>query len=260
MKWRLVLSPEEAGIYLNMGIDEAVMNAVREGIYPPTLRFWRISDRAVSIGVHQSVERECNLDFCEANGILVSRRISGGGSVYKDGSWELNYSLVLRVDESVVPSDIRESHRVLCGGLIYGLKRMGLNAEMVLINDIAVGGRKVSGNAQARKRGVILNHGTMLVGVDSMKMFRALRVPEVPEIDGEDAESRAMRLSSRVISLEELLSRDVAFGEVVDALVHGFEEALGVDFVKQELSAAEMEEAELLSTEKYSTHAWNFKR
>ncbi len=260
MKWRLIVSESRESIYLNMGVDEAIMNSVREGISPPTLRFWRISDRAVSIGVHQKVSVECNLDFCGENGILVSRRISGGGSVYKDGEWELNYSLVLGMDDPILPSDIRASHLIFCGGLIRGLRYMGISAEMAVINDVVVNGRKISGNAQARKGGVVLNHGTILVGVDALQMFKALNVPEVPLVEGEDLEQRARRLSSRVTSLRNLLGREVEFGEVIGALIEGFREVLGAEFVKEELADAEVDCAKQLSLEKYATREWNFRR
>jgi lipoate-protein ligase A len=39
---------------------------------------------------------------------------------------------------------------------------------------VLVDGKKVSGNAQTRKEGILLQHGTILLNVDLEKMFGVL--------------------------------------------------------------------------------------
>jgi lipoate---protein ligase len=42
------------------------------------------------------------------------------------------------------------------------------------LNDITVNNKKVSGNAQTRRNGVLLQHGTILLDIDIDKMFSVL--------------------------------------------------------------------------------------
>src|SRR5208337_106311 len=74
------------------------------------------------------------------------------------------------------PKGIRESYKFICEWIVSGLGTIGINADFVPINDIAVDGRKISGNAQTRKEGVLLQHGTVLYDVDVRKMFSVLNV------------------------------------------------------------------------------------
>ena len=61
--------------------------------------------------------------------------------------------------------------------LIAGLGIMGLDSEFAPLNDIIVNGKKISGKAQVRRKGAVLQHGTILLGLDKEKMFSMLRVP-----------------------------------------------------------------------------------
>ena len=252
--WRLLeLSVNDA--YMNMALDEAVMRAVSQGMSPNTVRFYRWRPSAVSIGYFQAVRRVVNLEACRRYGVDVVRRITGGGAVYHDQDGELTYSLIASEDSQAIPDDIMESYRLICGGIVSGLRMLGVEAEFKPVNDVAVRGRKVSGSAQTRRMGVVLQHGTVLLDVDVEKMFTVLRVPKEKIRD-----KLISDIKQRVTSLTMELGRKPGFREVAEALKEGFEEELGVELEPGTLTEWEASEAERLAREKYSTEWWTFRR
>src|SRR5512139_3662602 len=76
----------------NMALDEALLEIKGQGLAPNTIRFLQFSPRAVLVGLHQSVAEEVRADYCEAHGIHINRRITGGGAIFFDESqlgWEV---------------------------------------------------------------------------------------------------------------------------------------------------------------------------
>lgn len=67
-----------------MALDEAILEARSRNLVPNTLRFLQFSPPCTLVGYHQSVEREIRLGFCRAQGIEISRRITGGGALFWD--------------------------------------------------------------------------------------------------------------------------------------------------------------------------------
>jgi len=252
--WRLVGLDVYDG-YMNMAIDEAILRRKAVGLAKNTLRLYRWNPSAVSIGYFQTVEQEVNLNYCRMTGVDVVRRNTGGGAVFHDRDGELTYSLIVKQDEARIPDDISESYRVICGGIVEGLDKLGVKAEFKPINDIVVNGRKISGSAQTRRRRVVLQHGTVLLKVDVGTMFRVLKVSE------EKISDKAIRSAEeRVTSMSRELERDVSFYEAFQALKYGFEKALGVKFLKAKLDDDELKLAADLRDEKYKTELWNFSR
>lgn len=249
--WRLVdISVSDP--YLNMAIEEAIPRAVGEGIVPPTLRLWQ-NDNAVIIGYFQSALQEVWLDECEKLGTAVIRRFTGGGAVYHDGG-NINYAISCSGKDKRVAKDILGSYRFFCQGVIRGLSRLGIQAEFVPINDVVVGGRKISGTAQTRRWGVILTHGTLMVNVNIPMMVRVLKISE-QKLSDKVAKSIAERVTT--IALEK---EGVTVDDGKKALVAGFEEVLGDSFKLGGLTKWEWDLAKKLREEKYARQEWNFKR
>jgi len=248
--WRLVYLNEYDGRW-NMAIDEAMLILRARNRIPNTLRLYVFKPSAVTVGYFQSPMEEVNIDYCKKRRIAIVRRITGGGAVYHDERGEVTYAIV--VDERDAPKDIIESYRFFCGGLVEALKVLGLAAEFRPINDILISGRKVSGSAQTRRRGAILQHGTLMYDTDISVLAVVLKV--VPE---KLKDKGASKLEERVITVSKALGRKVGRDEVVKAMIKGFSKALSVDFEEGELTREELELAEKLVREKYSLDKWNF--
>lgn len=252
-KWRLIdMRVEDA--YTQMGIDESIAYARRMGETPNTVRLYRWNPSAVSVGYFQSMRDEVDLESCRRLGVDVIRRITGGGAVFHDYDGEITYSLVAPDDDPKIPRDIVSSYRLICGCVIRGLRALGLEAEFKPINDIVSGGRKISGNAQTRRYGSVLQHGTVLVDCDVKKIFTVLKVS-----DTKISDKMIKAAEERVTSIRRELGRDVSFDEVRRALVTGFEETLDVRLEPGELTPYEEGLMEKFR-ERYRSHDWIFRR
>ncbi len=251
--WRL-LDLYVADAYTQMALDEAILIAVSEGKSSNTIRLYRWKPSAVSIGYFQSVEEEVNLEACRRLGVDVVRRITGGGAVYHDYDGEITYSLIAPEADPRIPKDIPKSYRAICGCLVRAFGHLGLKAEFRPINDILIGGRKISGNAQTRRRGVVLQHGTILVDCDVKRMFTVLKVSE------EKLRDKLIKaVEERVTSLRRELGRKISFMEVRDALIKGFEEGLDIELEPGEPSDYEVKLMEELRR-RYMSREWLFLR
>lgn len=274
MGWRLIdIRIEDC--FHNMGLDEAILIGHAEdwGEWEGTIRFYRWNPSAVSIGYFQAIEDVLDLKECKRLGIDFIRRVTGGGAVYHDFHGELTYSLITPQSNKLIPRDILKSHELICNALIVGLEQLGITAAFSTsspanqrsknalcyaresINDLTVEGQKISGNAQTRRKGVVLQHGTLLKQVNVEKMISILLVSD------ENIRNRMIKsVRAQVCSLEEVLGREITFLELRDALIEGFEKVLEIEFIISEPTKKEFDLAHHLAQKKYSSNEWLFMR
>jgi len=250
--FRYLETGEHAAAF-NMGLDEAILESVATGAEPPTLRLYAWKPYAVSIGYFQGIRDEVDLERCEALGIDVVRRLTGGGAVFH--AQELTYSLVAPDSHPLAAGTILDSYRSICAGVMNGLDMMGIHADFVPLNDVCAADKKLSGNAQTRKRGCILQHGTIILGLDVDTMFTILKVPN------EKLKGKLMQdVRARVSSVSDMLGRSVGYPEAVLAFERGFSDALGGIGPRSDPNRAEVARANELATERFASDAWTFKR
>jgi lipoate-protein ligase A len=250
MKWR-VIPLHTDGAFSNMALDEAVGDAVARGESPATIRFWRWQPSAVTIGRFQSLHDEIDVARCRELGVDWTRRVTGGGAVYHDYDGEITYSII--APESAFPKGIIESYHVICGYVVNALRQLGFaDATFVPINDIIVAGKKISGNAQTRRSGIVHQHGTVLFDVDVSKMFSLLKVPD-EKIRDKMIAAVQDRVTS-VVKQNPKISRD----DVYKAMLAAF--TADKDWEFGQLSGAELERAGELAASKYSSDEWREKR
>jgi len=253
-KWRLLDTGLNDAFY-NMALDEAIVIARSKNLVPNTIRFFRWSPSAVSIGYFQSMEEEVDIKACDEMGIDYIRRRTGGGAVYHDTEGELTYSIIVDENHRLISRDFQETYRTLCSGLVLGLRQLGVPAEFKPINDIVARGKKISGNAQTRGMSIVHQHGTILRKVDPALMFKVLKVPS------EKIRDKLIRsVEERVTSINDVLGRDVSFRELKDALIKGFEDSFGIKLMPGSITDFEEDLAQRLKVEKYASRKWNFRR
>src|SRR6266404_6590795 len=184
-------TPEE-----NLACDEALLDLCDEEEGPAVLRFWEPRQHFVVAGYSNRVEREVNVPACREMRIPILRRCSGGGAVVQ-GPGCLNYALILRMEsepalQTVTATNrfVMERNRAALENLVSGRSRReeALSSRSEIRNpkseisvcghtDLAIDGRKFSGNAQRRKRDAVLFHGTFLLDFDLALVSRLLPAP-----------------------------------------------------------------------------------
>ncbi|MHC1758733.1 MAG: biotin/lipoate A/B protein ligase family protein [Negativicutes bacterium] len=272
--WRLLLDEAADGAW-NMAADEAMLLSLSAGETLPTLRFYSWSPAAVSLGYFQRAGAEIDRVVCKRQGIDVVRRLTGGRAVLHDV--EVTYSLVVSEDESYIPSGMTDSYLFFSRGIVAGLARMGIIAQVKMPEvavrsnagtvrsaacfdavshyEITIGGRKVVGSAQVRKDGVLLQQGSILL------RFFPERMASVMCFDDEAARMKmTAELSRRATDLSEVAGRKIGFDEAVEAVQAGIAEQCLLHLTRGARTLTEKRMIQELTRDKYSTEEWNLRR
>ncbi len=240
--WRLVDSGL-VGAARSAALDEAILESHVLGKVPDTLHFYIRSEPTVSVGYFQKLSETVDLVECERRGVKIVRRKSGGSSIYTD-SGQLIYGLVL--GEKELPSEQKESFRIVCSSIARAISSFGLKAAFRPPNDVEVQGKKVSGNAQLRRKSSVLQHGTVIVATDVQTMDAVLRLQEPGK-----------RPSERVATLTALLGHRPTIYDVQARIAGELAVAFDARFTDSELTPFEKSEVARLVNERYSRTEWN---
>ena len=233
-------------------IDEALLISRVAGSCPDTIHLYRRVPASVSIGYFQASSAVANLDACRRDGVPVVRRVSGGGAIYTDDK-QLVYALVYAPPE---PMTAREGFGMVCMAIVRALEVLGVaDANASGVNDVLVGNAKVSGNAQAIRRGVHLIHGTVLVNADLDAMFTYLR-PQPQKLKTQDLDLP----EARVTTLATILGYCPSMADVKKAVAGELAASIGRLLEVGALASGEEEMAQTLEAERYTTDEWNLKR
>lgn len=127
---------------------------------------WQV-EPSVIYGRNQVVENEVNMEYCQAHGIQLFQRKSGGGCVYADRD-NLMLSFITK-EEQVGFAFNRFVNMVL-----LVLRKMGVEATGTHNNDIMIGDRKVCGTACRKMPSGSIVHSTMLYDTNMEHMLHAI--------------------------------------------------------------------------------------
>lgn len=175
----------------------------------------------VCIGYHQDLEREVDVEFCQAHDIPIFRREVGGGGVYLDGD-QLFYQLVIHKDNPLAPADKASFYQKFLQPPIETYREIGIPAEYKPVNDIVTQKRKISGNGAAEIGEYLILVGNLILGFNYEMMSRVLRVPDEKF---RDKVYKSMRENLTTIKRElgEVPSREL----LTTSLARNFEKILG---------------------------------
>ena len=274
-KWRFIDSNNRSPYY-NMALDEALLEWHSKGEIPPTIRFYGWNPPTLSICYFQKAEKEINFDKVKELGLGFVRRPTGGRGVLHDE--ELTYSVIVSEEYPNMPKTVTEAYRVISEGLLEGFRSLGLEAYFAIPRseeeknslknprssvcfdapswyELVVEGRKIAGSAQTRQKGVILQHGSILLEIDEDKLFSVFNYPNDRV---KERMQRAFR--SKAVAINAIAGRKISIEEAKEAFYKGFASALDIDLEPYTLSEEEEAYVEELARTKYGSDEWNFKR
>jgi lipoate-protein ligase A len=260
--WRLLVDPPGQGAW-NMAVDESLLEHVGSGGSPPTLRLYAWQPACLSLGYAQPFEDVDTARLGELNWDVVRRPTGGRAILHTD---ELTYSITTPLVEPRVAGTVLESYNRLAGALLAAVKSLGVPVEVKehaagqnnqgqgpvcfevpSAYEITVGGKKLIGSAQARRREGVLQHGTLPLSGDLGRITQALIFP-----DESARVAAAGKLLSRATTLESVLGRTVEWMTGAQAVIHAFESELNLILERGELTTAEIARAKELLREKYA--------
>ncbi|WP_442594862.1 lipoate--protein ligase family protein [Neobacillus sp. D3-1R] len=273
--WRFIDSGNCSPSF-NMALDEALLDWHSEGKIPPTIRFYGWNPATLSIGYFQKVEKEIDLDAVQEHRLGFVRRPTGGRGVLHEH--ELTYSVIVSEEYPDMPKTVTEAYRVISEGILKGFQMLGLDAYFAVPRtaeekealksprsavcfdapswyELVVEGRKVAGSAQTRQKGVILQHGSILLDLDEDKLFSLFKYPS------ERVKERMQKaFKDKAVAINEISPRRIELGEAKEAFFEGFEEGLNIELEPYTLTAEEMNYVQQLASTRYESDEWNFKR
>ncbi|MGB5048486.1 MAG: lipoate--protein ligase family protein, partial [Caldilineaceae bacterium] len=249
--WRLILEDEPRSGPANMAVDESLAEAVAAGDSLPTLRFYRWQPAAVSLGRHQSVA-DVDAARIAQRGYELVRRTTGGRAILHTD--ELTYSVTAPLSDPRMAGGVMDAYLLMSNGLLAGLEGVGLAAqkaagdvragqdvsaacfEVPSAYEITAGGRKLMGSAQSRRKGYVLQHGSLPLVGDITRLVDVLALPA--------AEAAALRahLAQRACTLAQALqvaddSPLLDFHTVANCMATGLAQMLNVAWQTGQLSA-----------------------
>ena len=260
-EWRLIRDESRDGP-TQMALEEvAVRTALEEDLR--TVRTYSWEPSTLSLGYRQEAD-SVDWDFCEHEGIGVTRRQTGGGGIYHDAHGDISYTIVTPVEE--VPGDLMECYGVFCEPILEGLNRMGVDADFAAVpkssihqpscylrdvnpaHDIVAKtddegpSLKISGNAQYRRRDAVIQHGSISYDLEPERHLGTFT----------DHDVTVERFRKRVGSVREEtgLEREEAVETLASALAEWCDAAEG------SWSSDELDAAVDLADRKYGHDSW----
>ncbi len=156
--------------YFNFALEEYLMTE-KDLRDDEIFLLWR-TNPTVMIGRYQNTYCEINKKYVKENNINVVRRNSGGGTIYTDmGAWQFTF-----IEKNYKENGI--SFGKFTEPIVNALRKENIDAHFNSRNDLLIGKRKFSGNAQYRKDDVMLHHGSILFNTDIKAMVESITVAE----------------------------------------------------------------------------------
>ena len=272
--WYFIDSGQNSPAF-NMAMDEALLDWHSEGLIPPVIRFYGWNPATLSIGYFQKVEKEIDMEKVLELGLGFVRRPTGGRGVLHEH--ELTYSIIVSEDYPEMPETVTEAYRVLSEGLLQGFKNLGLDAYFSVPDtdekradlkkpksavcfdapswyEMVVEGKKVAGSAQTRQKGVILQHGAILLDLDAEKLLSVFKFSSP-----ESKEAMRRKIPEKAVSINSIRSQPATIEECVDAFKAGFQEALAIGLEPYILTSEQLAYIKSIEEKKYGNDEWNFR-
>lgn len=273
--WRFIDSGAGSPSF-NMALDEALLDWNSEGKIPPVIRFYGWNPATLSIGYFQKVEKEIDMEQVKAHGLGFVRRPTGGRGVLHEH--ELTYSVIVSEEHPDMPKTVTEAYRVISEGILKGFHHLGMDAYFAVPEtaeernslknprsavcfdapswyELVVEGRKVAGSAQTRQKGVILQHGSILLDLDEDKLFSLFKYPS-----DRVKERMQKAFKNKAVAINEISKERITIEQAKEAFKRGFAEGLNIELEPYELSAEELAYVNKIAKERYEQDEWNFKR
>ncbi|MGF3195729.1 lipoate--protein ligase [Facklamia sp. P13055] len=228
-------------------LEEYLMTqkALKEDLF----MIWQ-TDFTVMLGNYQNAYVELNLPELEKDQVAITRRNTGGGTIFTDrGGWQ--FSFITPRPQGDKRHEAINFERFM-QSIIQALQSLGIPAEMNSRNDLMIHGKKISGNAQCFKGNSILHHGSLLFETDLTAMANYLN-PAKHKLISKGIKS----VKDRTTNIKNYCPDDWDAKTFKDALV---KEIIGEQPSYFHLSEADELAVQKLKKEKFESWEWVFGR
>ena len=197
--------------YENLAIEKELLSKIDDKTV--ILYLWQ-NHNTVVIGKNQNPFAECDVAKTKEDGVLIARRLSGGGAVFHDKG-NLNFTFAVSKENYSVKKQL-EVIKKACD-------LAGIKAEISGRNDILVDSKKFSGNAFYHTKTASLHHGTLLINSNLDNVGKYL-TPDISKLQSKGIKS----VKSRVVNLSEINS-ELTCDKMREYMIAAAQEVYGVN-------------------------------
>lgn len=271
--WRHLVTPAAPAAW-NMACDYVLADRIRHGMSLPVIRFYQWNPYALSFGYGQHLDTEADLDLLRRDGLDYVRRMTGGRAVLH--AEELTYSILCPDADPVAAGGIAATYSRTSEAISHGIRAAGVSAILahattglaaqsvgrasqpcfgsVARSEIVVDGRKLVGSAQHRAKGVVLQHGSILIGPMHAQIVRYLLLDDVTRAGYADQLARGttcLRECGCTLCPEELAC----------VLARSMQSQLNIEWDTDLLTLTddELKSIDETATEIFASDAWNMR-
>ncbi len=237
----LLIQQSSTNPYFNIASEEYLLKNFMDDIFI----LYR-NEPSIIVGKHQNTLAEINLEYVKRNKLNVIRRLSGGGTVYHDLG-NLNYTFISNGSEGNLVD-----FKKFTQPIINVLQRLGIDAKLGGKNDIRVGDKKISGNAEHIYKNRVLHHGTLLFSSNLDELNESIKIN--PNTYSDKA---VKSIRSEVANITEFLKEPITITEFADLIANHIKQAFpsGKNY---QLNINDIKKINELVDTKYSMWEWNF--
>jgi lipoate-protein ligase A len=233
--------------FYNIALEQAILYLHNLLNYDCTIRFWR-NEKSVVLGRNQDIESEINIEYCKKHGISITRRVSGGGTVYQDLG---NLNVSIFINKKLIPlknSNIKQITAHFTELIKNSLQISDIdNFSIENSSNILYNGLKISGSAGYIKDDWILHHFTILQNVDLINIDNSLLARPGYKVNKN-------RVSNYYKTTN--LPKNFELGKWKDVLINQLRKEFNVSFGEDHISDEEQEYGLKLKETMYKTKKW----
>ena len=235
----LVLKSTSINPFYNLALEEYLFENSEEDVF----MLWQ-NHNTIVVGQYQNTIEEISNDYVKKNKINVVRRLSGGGAVYHDLG-NINFTFITRGEAGSFSFEHFTKH------IRDVLNAYNIKCNFSGRNDLHIGGRKFSGNAQYIKNGKVLHHGTLLYNSNLEVLTKALQANQTK------MQSKAIKsIHERVTNIKDHMEEDISIEDFMDSL---YAEIARLEETKIiNLTEDDEEMIQKKVKERYGTWEWNY--
>lgn len=256
--WRWIDTGSQDGA-MNMAVDQALLeSAPASG--QCMMRVYQWHPYCISLGYHQK-SQSLDFELCRKAEIDVVRRPTGGRAVYHAD--ELTYSVVIPENNPFYTTQLGDVYNRISQGLIKGLQQIGVPAtwqkrspdlrahyktslslscfSAAARHEVMVDDKKLVGSAQRKLPQGVLQHGSILLGDEHLKLPDFFK-----NVSDDERTSMKETIGGKTMSIHQVLNRDLPLSDLRKALQSGMAEAFSVSFEEDGLTEEEAEKASSL--------------
>jgi len=237
----LIINQTSTNPYFNIASEEYLLKNFSEDIF-----ILYSNSPSIIVGKHQNTMAEINHSFVSKKQISVIRRLSGGGTVYHDLG-NVNYTFITNGSEGNLVDFKKHTQPI-----IDVLKSLGVDARIGGKNDIRVGDKKISGNAEHIYKNRVLHHGTLLFDANLDELNESIKVNLEAYTD-----KAVKSIRSQVANISEYLNNNISIGDFKEKLIAHIK-TLFPNTIDYQFTPSNIDSINELIATKFSTWEWNF--